>query len=242
MTTAERARRLAAARPDAPVPCPACAAGVKGANLERHLAKVHPAGSGGGADVARWSGPERVGSRRLLLVAVLAVVACAAFWMTADEPDDRVLLGAAGLLAVALIVWGAVGWGAPLFPGRLRVDHRGALLRHSFGLGRRRLGAVDRVVIGGAREGRPAAVQGWDDGYESADARVGVYLQLCSGRRRITVHCRTAGAVRSTWNGWQQGAQRRSLDITLDRAEFVALQLALWDLGVLTVRPDGAGR
>ncbi|HVK28319.1 MAG TPA: hypothetical protein VM575_08255 [Nocardioides sp.] len=244
MTTAERARRLAAARPDAPVPCPACAAGVKGANLERHLGKVHPGVADPGAGTTAWAGPERVGSRRLLAVAVVVVAVVAVVWVTAGEPDDRLILGAIGLLAVAMIVWGAVGWGAPLFPGRLRVDGRGALLRHSFGLGRRRLGVIDRVVLGGAREARPAGVEGWDDGYESTDVAVGVYLQLCAGRRRIRVHCRTAGVVRSTWTGWEQGPKQRSLDITLDRAEFVALQLALWDLGVLSPRPaDGtAGR
>ncbi|HWI43829.1 MAG TPA: hypothetical protein VNS81_09420 [Nocardioides sp.] len=72
--------------------------------------------------------------------------------------------------------------------------------------------------------------------------RAGTYLQLCSGRRRITVHCRANGAVRSTWRGWEQGRKRKGLDITLDRSEFVALQLALWELGVLAPRPPSSPR
>lgn len=241
MTTADRARRLAAARPDAPVPCPACAAGVKGANLARHLAKVHPGVADPGAGTTSWSGPERVGSRRLLLLGVLAAAAAAAVTVAGGEPDDRVVLGAIGFLAVTMIVWAAVGWGAPLFPGRLRVDDRGALLRHSFGLGRRRLRTVDEVVLGGAWERRPSTVSSYEQSYESVDTKVGAYLELVAGRRRIRVHCRAPGLVRATWTGWKQGPRRRSLDITLDRAEFVALQLALWDLGVLAPR-TGDGR
>ncbi|GAA4802671.1 hypothetical protein ACFQ0K_12690 [Nocardioides caeni] len=134
MTTANRARRLAALRIDAQVPCPVCAEGVKGANLDRHLAKVH----GGDGAVA-------------------------------------------------------------------------------------------------------AGTSGSGESYESVDVRVGSYLQLCSGRRRITVHARAAGPFRTTWTGWEQGPRRRSLDLTLDRAELVALQLALWELGHLAPA-GGAGR
>lgn len=238
MTTAERARRLAAARPDAPVPCPACAAGVKGANLERHLAKVHSGHAG--ADAARWRGPERVGARWLLILGVLVAATASAVTFSGGEPDDRVVLGSIAFFATTMVVWGAVGWGARLFPGRLRVDGHGALLRHSYGLGRRRLRVIDRVLVGSVWEARPAGVQGWDEGHESTDTRAGVYLQLCAGRRRIRVHCRAGGALRSTWTGWEQGPRRKSLDITLDRTGFVALQLALWELGVLAPRPgDG---
>lgn len=112
MTTADRARRLAAARPDAPVPCPRCAAGVKGASLERHLAKVHPPGSGGGADAARWSGPDRVGSRRLLVLGVLAAATAVALTVADGAPDDRVVLGAIAFLAVTMIVWSVRAEGA----------------------------------------------------------------------------------------------------------------------------------
>lgn len=239
MTTVERALRLAGENPGGPVPCPVCAAGVKGANLERHLAKVH--GGAAGADESRWGGPERIGSRWLLGLALVVAAAAAGFTVSSGKQDDRVVLGAIGVLAVAMIVWAAVAWGVPLFPGRLRVDGRGAVLRHSLGLGRRRLRPVDRVVLGSAWEGRPSAVSGHDASYESVDVRVGTYLQLCAGRRRITVHCRNAGVVRTTWAGWEQGRKRKRLDITLDAAEFVALQLALWELGVLAPRAAGGG-
>jgi hypothetical protein len=245
VTTLERARRLAAERPDGPVPCPVCVAEVKGANLERHLTKTHAGAGEDAAHGSRWGGRERVGSRRLLGLAILGAVAAAAYTVLSGKEDDRVILGAAAVLAVSMIVWAAVGWGAPLFPGRLRVDAGGALLRHSFGLGRRRLRALDAVVLGSAWESRPSGNSGGDDSYASIDARIGTYLQLRDGRRRITVHCRAGGSVRSTWTGWTQGPRRKGLDITLDRRQFVALQLALWELGLLqprTAAGGGAGR
>lgn len=234
MTTVERARRLAGERPDRPVPCPGCATAVKGANLERHFVKVHNGALG--AHESRWAGPERVGSRWLLALAFAAAAVAAGLTATSGEPDDQIILSAIAVACLATLVWGAVAWGAPLFPGRLTLDDRSAVLRHSFGLARRRLGPIDQVVLGTATQSRPTGNAGNEDNYASVDVRVGTYLQLCQGRRRITVHCRTAGAVRSTWSGWQQGKKRRRLDITLDPTEFVALQLALWERGSLTPR------
>jgi hypothetical protein len=234
MTTVERARRLASDRPDRPVLCPECAAQVKGANLERHFTKAHD--GAGGAHHERWGGPERVGSRWLLGLALTAAGVAAVFTAISGDPDDRIIIGAGAAVSLATIVWGAVAWGVPLFPGLLTVNERGAVLRHSFGLARRRLGSIDEVVIGTAMESRPSGNSGNDDSYASVDVRVGGYLQLRGGRRQITVHCPTAGGVRSTWSGWEQGKKRKRLDITLDPREFAALQLALWERGSLTPR------
>ena len=234
MTTVDRARRLASERPDRPVLCPGCAAEVKGANLERHFAKAHDGAAG--AHQARWGGPERVGSRWLLGLALAAAAVAAVFTVTSGDPDDRIILGAAAVASLSTLVWGAVAWGVPLFPGLLTVDERGAVLRHSFGLARRRLGSIDEVVLGAAMESRPSGNSGNDNSYASVDVQVGAYLQLRDGRRQITVHCRNAGGVRSIWSGWVQGKKRKRLDITLDPREFVALQLALWERGSLTPR------
>lgn len=246
MTTLERARRLADVLPDAAVPCPVCVAAVKGANLERHLARTHrDLVEADAAHPSRWRGRERVGSRWLLVLVFLVVAAAAGPMVLSGEQDDRVILGGIAAIAVATILWAAVAWGAPLLPGRLRVDRDGAVLRHSFGLGRRHLPEIERVVLGSAWASRPAGSSGNDDTYESVDVRVGAYLQLRSGRRRITVHCPVAGSVRSTWSGWEQGGRRKRFDITVDRRAFVALQLALWDLDVLsphTIGPRGAGQ
>lgn len=234
MMTVERARRLASERPERPVPCPGCGAEVKGVNLERHFTKAHDGAVG--AHPARWGGPERVGSRWLLGLALAVAAVAAGFTATSGDPDDRIILGAGAVAALATIVWGAVAWGVPLFPGLLTVDERGAVLRHSFGLARRRLDSIDEVVIGTAMESRPSGNSGNDDTYASVDVRVGGYVQLRGARRQITIHCRTAGSVRSTWSGWKQGKKRKRLDITLDPREFVALQLALWERGSLTPR------
>lgn len=217
------------------MPCPLCVAAVKGANLDRHLARTH-AGDEAPPHPSRWRGAERVGSRRLLVLGLLVGTASVVVTLTSGEQRDAVVLGGIGFAAVAVIIWWAVAWGAPLFPGRLRVDERGALLRHSFGLGRRRLDVIDRLVLGSAWESRPTGSSGSDDSYESVDVRVGSYLQLRSGRRSITVHCRTAGSVRTTWSGWEQGKRRKRLDITVDRTAFVALQLALWERDLLVPR------
>ena len=235
MTTTERARRLAEQRPGSPVPCPGCGASVKGANLERHLGRKHP-GDAGAAHASAWRGPERIGAFRLLLLSLLVAAGVAAYTVLSGVQDDRLILGAGVLLALSMIVWGAVGWGAPLFPGRLRVDERGAVLTHSFGLGHRRLRRIDAVELGSAWEDRPSGDSGNDASYTTTPARVGTYLRLREGRRSITVHCRTAGEVRSTWSGWTQGRKTKRLDITLDPTELVALQLALWEVGVLSPR------
>lgn len=236
MTSSERARRLAAELPDSPVPCPTCAAAVKGANFERHLGKAHKDGERA-AHESRWGGPERVGSRRVLALGLL-VGGVGVGFAVAGSQDDRLILGTIVFAAATAIIWSSVAWSVPLFPGRLRVDHRGALLRHSFGLGRRRLRSIDGVVLGSAWESRPSGNSG-DDYTASVDERIGTYLELRRGRRGIRVHCRTGGAVRATWTGWDQGKRRKRLDITLDRNEFVALQLALWELGALTPRRQG---
>ena len=245
------------------MPCPLCVAAVKGANLDRHLARTH-AGDEAPPHPSRWRGAERVGSRRLLVLGLLVgtasvggtrnaggqpgrsrkgagaggVAGAMKTQRTASSSTSKIRLafGGIGFAAVAVIIWSAVAWGAPLFPGRLRVDERGALLRHSFGLGRRRLDVIDRLVLGSAWESRPTGSSGSDDSYESVDVRVGSYLQLRSGRRSITVHCRTAGSVRTTWSGWEQGKRRKRLDITVDRTAFVALQLALWERDLLVPR------
>ncbi len=235
-TTLERAARLASAQPDRPVPCPVCAAEVKGANLERHLAKVH-GGAGAGPHAHTWRGPERVGARSLLVLSLLCVVGAAAF-SAVVRPEDGVILAAAAALGVGLLVWGAVQAGAPLFPGRLRVDERGVLLTHSFGLGRRRLGAVERVVVGSAWEIRSTSLSntGESTSHAGRPVRIGSYLQLRQGGRRITVHCRSSGSLRSVWSGFEQGTKRRRLDITLSAPDFTALQYALWELGALAPR------
>lgn len=236
MTSSERARRLAAELPDSPVPCPVCSAAVKGANLERHLGKAH-AGGERAAHESRWGGPERIGSRRLLALGLL-VGGVGVGYVVAGGQDTPLIMGTIGFAAATAIIWSLVEWSVPLFPGRLRVDHRGALLRHSFGLGRRRLRSIDQVVLGSAWESRPSGNSG-DDYSQSVDERIGTYLEMRRGRRGIRVHCRTGGAVRATWAGWDQGKRRKRLDITLDRTEFVALQLALWELGALTARRRG---
>ena len=64
-TTAAFARRLANQHPVAKLPCPACAAEVKGENLDKHLRKVHALEPGESSGPVMWAG-ERIGTRRPL--------------------------------------------------------------------------------------------------------------------------------------------------------------------------------
>jgi hypothetical protein len=54
------ARRIAAAAPDAELPCPVCGALLRAGNLERHLARIHPGDRGAGT---AWRGRGWKGGR-----------------------------------------------------------------------------------------------------------------------------------------------------------------------------------
>lgn len=226
MTVDALAARLAAARPEAKLPCPRCGDAVKGANLERHLAKAHP---GAGDPPTWWRGPEQVTARRLMVVG--AVVAVAGIALATQITAEAVGLALGGAGALAVVVGGLATYGIGRFPGRLRVDEGGVVLRHGFGLGRRHLPGVDSVVLG------RSIVEKTDPSSGPYVERSGTYLRLQSGRRAVVVRCRGAGELRATWTGWQQGPERQRADITISPADLAALQYALWDLGVLEPRP-----
>ncbi len=60
----QSARGLAAAHPQAMLPCPVCGTGVRGSNLERHLGKSH-AGAPSGDAAAAWSDQRGLSAARL---------------------------------------------------------------------------------------------------------------------------------------------------------------------------------
>lgn len=126
--------------------------------------------------------------------------------------------------------------GVPLSHGRLTVRADGVVLSHTLGLLRRRLGRVDRVEVGSAYTVSSSGSNSEGVGGTTSEQKAGVYLRLRAGRRHITVHCRHNVGLRKTWNGWKQGRRSRRWHITLDPPDFVGLQYALFDLGLLTLR------
>lgn len=222
----DSAVRLAAMRPDSTLPCPLCAAEVRGVNLDRHLNTVHPATprpTGG-----PWRGPERLVVRALVGVLILVVLAGVAVLLLTDL--DRWAFVGLGVTVGGGMILIAVASGTRLFRGRLSAHGDGLVLRHTLGLGRRRLARVDRVVTGSAYDRNSGP-----DGITS-DTGAGIYLDLRCGRRRIIVRCPQSAGFRRTWTGWEQGARSRRWHITLAPADFVALQYTLAELGVLRPR------
>ena len=232
------ASRLAAEHPETVLPCHVCAATVKGANLSRHLGKVHP-GQLPARSSARWSwrGPERLIARPLVIVPILAVVASLVWLEVSGSVDDGFFLIAAGAMGVGLILSGCVVYGAPLFPGRLSANGDSFVLSHTLGLRRRRLSRVDRVEAGSAYLVRSSGSNSDGIGGTTSEEQAGIFLKLRDGRRYITVRCKHSAGFRKTWSGWEQAGRSRRWHISLEPADFVALQYALFDMGLLTLRP-----
>ncbi len=229
--------RLAARHPESALPCPVCAATVKGANLARHLGKVHP-GKALDRQSAEpsWRGPDRVIARALVAVALLAIAGVAAAAWAAGKVHDALILSVVGIAGLALLLVGLVLSGAPLFSGKLLVRDEGFVLSHTLGLRRRRLSHVDRVEAGSAYLVRSSGSNSEGIGGTTSEEKSGIYLRLRDGRRYITVRCKHSAGLRKTWAGWEQARRSRRWHITLDPADFVALQYALFDRGLLTLR------
>lgn len=234
------ARSLAAAHPDAALPCPRCAGAVKGVNLDRHLAKVHPDASGVDAARPAWSGPERLVARPLAALPLLFAAGVIAWSWRTDRELRPWFLAAAAAVALGLLLTGLAVADTGVFRGRLSLRGDGVRLRHTLGLFTRTLRTVDRIECGSAYRTRPDSTASMtshpDVNPPGIEERAGVYLRLFDGRRSITVHCRNNTGLRKTWTGWQPGPRRRRWSITLRPADFVGLQYALAASGRLQLR------
>lgn len=230
--------RLAALHPESTMPCPLCAATVKGVNLTRHVGKVHPGQGVDGTSAKRsWRGPERLIARPLIAVPVLGLVGLWTAMWGGDDVDDVLIFSAAGVGGVGLILVALVLGGAPLFHGRLSVQNGGVVLSHTLGLRRRRVGRVDRVEAGSAYVVRSSGSNADGIGGTTSEEKAGMYLKLRADRRHITVRCKQSAGFRKTWVGWHQGRRTRRWHVTLNPADFVGLQYALFEMGLLTLRP-----
>lgn len=247
------------------LPCPGCAASVKGANLTAHVHRAHltgPTAMAPGHPVHVGHDRRRRRATRWAVVLWLAAVAgLAAASPTAltdaatalgDEPTvavarhhlgvvagttaGSVLLGGLAVLVVGLLVGrGERGRAA------VTVTNREVVLRHRYGTGTVRVALPARLEAGTLIRHHRASGGGEGSGDVTVayDERVGSYLRIADRHRAITVGCPNGTRVRKHWEGWVPGPTRRRWDITMEPVDFVALQYALASVGVLGVRPRG---
>jgi len=232
------ARALAEANPRAMLPCPLCAAGVRGENLAGHVSKAHPGNDvdAGGGPMPIWTG---AGRRPPVLVflpfAIAAVVA-------ALGPVAH-LLAPAAVVAVGLAL--AAGFGllaaslSGVFSARMTFDGRALSVRHRLGLRCRRVFLPAELEIGSISE-RRSDTSGPGETLHSTtdgDRRLGGYLRVHGATGSITVLARKT-SLGQYWDGphLQNGPRRRLSDITLDAAGFGALTYLLASAGMLSLR------
>jgi hypothetical protein len=230
------ARRLAAARPQAMLPCPVCAASVRGENLARHVDGKHA-----GVPVASsWVGRDRRVRRTLtgLLVVALAAVGVVAVL----DRDARPVVGhaPAAVVAAFCVVAAALAMAAVVatgvFRARLTLSDDALSLRYALGTRRRRVRLPARVEVGRLERVRGSGASPGDAPAPGTVEPAGTYLAVVAGRRRLAVGCAVGTGLRGHWSGWRQGRKRRAWDVTLRQGDFVALQYGLYEHGLLRPR------
>ena len=253
--------------PNDRLPCPGCAASLRGANLADHVRRTHMADD---RAPRRQGRPGQVGRDRRIrrtgrLLALLWVAGLGALaqtdpaaltdaWHAFDaaagdpggdvirqhlEPIARSTFGIALLAGLVAILAGLVVGRAGRFRARVEVAGRAVILHHRLGTGTTRVALPTHVESGSLI--RHVGGSGGDEtgsGGPGYDERVGTYLRLGTGFGAITVGCPSSTKVRTHWEGWAPAKPRTRWDITLAPAEFVAFQYDLAERGVLLPRPS----
>lgn len=232
------ARSLAAAHERAMLPCPICAASVRGTNLASHLERHAPSTSSstnsGGLTV--WRGADRA-SRPALIALLLALwlVSIAGFVFLAPIDDVE---------ASSLIAIGLVGF-VPLtlslldrLPARIESDGKRLRLVWAAGLLSREVSSSAPFEVGRLLERRsPPGVSQYSP---AEDVAVGQYLRIGTGAHHITVGASKGTGFRKHWaeRDWRAGPARRRWDVQLDAPAMVALEYHLASLGLLSPRGE----
>jgi hypothetical protein len=210
------------------LPCPVCAVSLKAANLDPHLAKVHP----GAVDPQPpWRGVDRrvvVSSLAVVGVALVATVAALAAGVV--RPGGA----AAWALVASLVALSLVGLAAAA--GRMRatlsLEGDSLVLRHTFGLGRRAARLPTALTFGGLEALRPdPATSAYATDPTPAAVRAGWYLRVGD----VVVGCRRSTSFPAHWDaaGWRPGARRLTCDVLVTPDVMVALEYALAARGML---------
>jgi hypothetical protein len=250
------------------LPCPGCAASLRGANLADHVRRTHmaddraPRRPGRPGQVGRDRRIRRMGWLLALLWLVglgglartrpdALVDAWQAFDAAAGDPGGDVIrrhleliarspFGIALLAGLGAIVVALAIGRAGRLRARVEVADRAVVLHHRLGTGTTRVALPAHVESGSLI--RHVGGSGGDEtgsgGDPGHDEHVGTYLRLGTGLGAITVGCPSSTRVRTHWEGWAPGRQRTRWDVTLAPAAFVAFQYDLAGRGVLLPRPS----
>jgi hypothetical protein len=241
------AQRRAGAHPEGRLPCPACAAGLKGTNFERHLREKHPEVDSGtpnvGVEELQLVGIDHRIRRTFAALTFAWFVAVIVLLVTGPVPigvdGERtptqvaqtpvVIIVALGLVIGAII---AILRAAGAFRARITVTGNAIRLSHRLGTGRRHVplpAAVETGTLFIVRSDRSNS-GGSSTGLK---VRAGAYLRVADGHRSITVGCPHGAGIRKHWNGWTAGPRRKWWDVDLSAPAFVELQYALAAAGLL---------
>jgi len=232
------------------LPCPACAASVRGANLPEHVRRKHDMDlrtAGNAVDTGQVGVDRRI--RRIFVAGIilwllgLGLLVTPAYERMAGSAvlprlvrDPFWLLMWAGLLGIAGCVWAyAHEW----FRARVTVGATEMVLRHRWGTGSIRVPLPAQVQTGQLYERRTYGSEG---STTHVEIEKGVYLRVGSRWRAITVGCPQDTGLRAHWVGWRRGARRRQWDLTLTGPAFVAFQYALAREGMLQIPGSPASR
>lgn len=218
------ASRLAAAHPDASLPCPVCGASLRASNLDGHVAKVHHTSAGPASspnDPLVLVGVDGRIARVLAVPVALWVLVVGAVAVLGASLDDRLGIALAALIVVAFVplVLALVG----LFRARLVLEGDEIRLRYALGLLEARARLPAAIEVGPRIERR--SVPGIS-GDLAEDVRAGVYLRLGDA---LTIGARKGTGFRAHWSpdAWRSGPARRRCDVTLDRLSMIALEYHL---------------
>lgn len=232
------ARSLAAAHPNATLPCPECAAVVNAGNLDRHLGKVHPTVplESPPDAIVRLTGVDHRIRRPLYVLPIMWAIAVTIVFAMGGPINDTIMaiIGASLLLHCAPLVAAMLG----VFRAHLELD--GEHVRLRWGFGRSTIQLPAELESGGWVERRASVLDHQQETGSAQDENVGAYLRLSQGNAVITVGAHEGVGLRKHWaaGGWRKGPKRRSCDIRVDRNALVAIEYHLAARGLL-IPPQG---
>jgi hypothetical protein len=230
---------LAAANPQARLPCPLCASGVRGASLEDHLTKVHGGELLEGRQDFSWMGRSgRVPSWALVVLAIALGWVIAGVVAHTVVAEQTVLIGVGlGALALGLVAVSACG----LLPAKMTYDGESLRVRAFLGLVRKVVPLSAALEIGSIWEKQGATSDGGASWWSAEGERwKGRYLQIRGPNATITVMARKA-PLGEYWrtDELKGGPMRYWSDIRISSEGFVALEYVLASHGMLSLRNEG---
>lgn len=242
---AATARRLADGNPEALLPCPACAAEVKGKNLDEHLRKVHElVPSGAGVGDATWSGAD--GKMRILTLGPVAVVLILFVPLTMVIEDAQLAAGVFSAAFVAAVVPVVLAY-LNKFRARLSVENDGLRLSYGLGLLSKEIASPFLLESGALVRRKDSNLAKAGHGYYGRlgtptgpveDVRVGAFMCIVGERGSIVIGTSRGPGLAKYWDAEQlrTSSRRRLWHINLDAVQLVQLQYAFAERGWLRPR------